>query len=163
MTKKAPPLAVRHVIWLCWKLVVLLSVALCALALLRLHSEPDLSSSSTSSYSRVRAPVSGGSFEGRPKIAFLFLARRNLPLDFLWDTFFEVFLPFFFIFIHIDVFYLFQRSRILFEFSYAFSGKWLFAECWRGELLDLYSLGAGVRVRWINIEVAFLSRPRIEE
>lgn len=25
-----------------------------------------------------------------PKVAFLFLARSNLPLDFVWDTFFKV-------------------------------------------------------------------------
>ncbi|XP_020222044.1 glycosyltransferase BC10 [Cajanus cajan] len=28
-------------------------------------------------------------FDGPPKIAFLFLVRRNLPLDFLWDAFFQ--------------------------------------------------------------------------
>jgi hypothetical protein len=90
MTKKAAqPVAVRHVIWLSWKLVVLLSVALCALALLRLHSHSDL----TSPYSRPRPRIYRHKFEGTPKIAFLFLARRNLPLDFLWDSFFEVFVP----------------------------------------------------------------------
>lgn len=28
-------------------------------------------------------------FDGPPKIAFLFLVRRNVPLDFLWDAFFQ--------------------------------------------------------------------------
>lgn len=26
----------------------------------------------------------------KPKLAFMFLARRNMPLDILWDHFFEV-------------------------------------------------------------------------
>ncbi|XP_059438739.1 glycosyltransferase BC10 [Corylus avellana] len=86
MTKKAAqPIAVRRVLWLSWKLVVLVSVALCALALLRLHSHSDL----TSSLSRPRPRIYRHKFEGTPKIAFLFLARRRLPLDFLWDSFFE--------------------------------------------------------------------------
>jgi hypothetical protein len=29
-------------------------------------------------------------FHGPPKIAFLFLVRRNIPLDFLWGAFFQV-------------------------------------------------------------------------
>lgn len=29
-------------------------------------------------------------FDGPPKIAFLFLVRRNVPLDFLWGAFFQV-------------------------------------------------------------------------
>lgn len=28
-------------------------------------------------------------FEGAPKVAFLFLARANLPLDFIWHAFFQ--------------------------------------------------------------------------
>ncbi|KAG6639049.1 glycosyltransferase BC10-like isoform X2 [Carya illinoinensis] len=87
MTKKAPPpIVARRVIWLSWKLVVFLSLALCALALLRLHSQPDLSSPSPS---RVRPRISHYILDRPSKIAFLFLARTNLPLDFLWDTFFE--------------------------------------------------------------------------
>lgn len=72
----------RSVIWQSWKLVVLLSVALCVLTLLRLHAP------STSS-SLPRRQIYSAEFVGTPKIAFLFLVRRNLPLDFLWDTFFE--------------------------------------------------------------------------
>lgn len=87
MTKKAPPILARHVIWLGWKLVIFLSVALCLIALLKLHSQPDLSSSIARSRSRIPRP---NIFAGPPKIAFLFLARRNLPLDFLWGNFFEV-------------------------------------------------------------------------
>jgi hypothetical protein len=100
-TKKGAPIAARHVIRWTWNVVVLLSVALCLFALFTLHSQyspPDISSSSSSSFSsRQRARISRDNFfQGSPKIAFLFLARRNLPLDFLWDTFFEVFHFFFF-------------------------------------------------------------------
>jgi len=52
-------------------------VVLLLLSLFRFHSpKPSIS------VSRV--------FDGPPKIAFLFLVRRNLPLDFLWDAFFQV-------------------------------------------------------------------------
>ena len=93
MTKKAPPVATRHVIRFRWKVVIVFSVALCLLALLRLHSQPD-----PLSISRSRSRISRDNvFSGPPKIAFLFLVRRNLPLDFLWATFFEVF---FFLFLN---------------------------------------------------------------
>ena len=98
----------RHVVirwWSCkckcqWKLKLLLflSVALTLYALFTFHSThspPDISFSSSSSLSPSRHRLLRLQFDGVPKIAFLFLARRNLPLDFLWDSFFEVF--FFFI------------------------------------------------------------------
>ena len=104
----------RHVVirwWSCkckcqWKLKLLLflSVALTLYALFTFHSRhspPDISFSS-SSPSRHR--LLRLQFDGVPKIAFLFLARRNLPLDFLWDSFFEVFF-FFFFFLIIILFY----------------------------------------------------------
>ncbi|PPD96414.1 hypothetical protein GOBAR_DD06577 [Gossypium barbadense] len=93
MTKKAAavsPVLVRHVIWLGWKLVVFLSFALCFIALLRLHFYPDISSPTNSlSRTRWRSRIPRYNFDGPPKIAFLFLARLNLPLDFLWGSFFE--------------------------------------------------------------------------
>ncbi|XP_022716137.1 uncharacterized protein LOC111275218 isoform X2 [Durio zibethinus] len=93
MTKKTPaPVLVRHVIWFGWKLVILLSFALCFFALLRLHfSSENSASSSPNSFSpaRARSQISRDNFHGPPKIAFLFLARLNLPLDFLWGSFFE--------------------------------------------------------------------------
>ena len=89
MTKKAHSFSIRHVFWFGWKLVILVSVALCVLALLRLQSNSEVSSISfqppVHRFSRV------GVYEGNPKISFLFLVRRNLPLDFLWGSFFEVF------------------------------------------------------------------------
>ncbi|CBI23203.3 hypothetical protein VitviT2T_014566 [Vitis vinifera] len=87
MTKKAPSFSIRHVFWFGWKLVILVSVALCVLALLRLQSNSELSS--------ISLPPQGPRFyrvsvyQGNPKIAFLFLVRRSLPLDFLWGSFFE--------------------------------------------------------------------------
>lgn len=110
MSKKSPPVAARHVIWLSWKLVVFLSVALCLLALLRLHSSssfafPPSISRPISRISRDNLP-----FSGPPRIAFLFLSRLNLPLDFLWESFFEVFLPSF--------------LPSFFSLSVTFSGKW---------------------------------------
>ncbi|KAF3451755.1 hypothetical protein FNV43_RR07851 [Rhamnella rubrinervis] len=89
MTKKSPPIAARHVIWFGWKLVIILSVALCVVALLKLHSQSDLSSSPSIIRVRSRRPSRDIIFSGPPKIAFLFLVRRSLPLDFLWGSFFE--------------------------------------------------------------------------
>lgn len=89
--KAAAPVSGRHVIWLGWKLIILFSLSLCFFALLRLHFSPDVSSSPNNfPYSRVRSRISRDNFIGPPKIAFLFLARLNLPLDFLWGSFFEV-------------------------------------------------------------------------
>lgn len=91
MTKKSPPIPARHVLRFSWKLVVILSITLCVLAFFKLHSQPDLYSSPSSlSIARSRVSRHGNNFSGPPKIAFLFLARRSLPLDFLWGSFFEV-------------------------------------------------------------------------
>lgn len=90
MMKKhsSPNLTIRQTFWFGWKLVIILSITLCVLALLRVQrSQSQLSSSSSYILSRrSRTPVE---FYGNPKIAFLFLSRQNLPLDFLWQTFFE--------------------------------------------------------------------------
>lgn len=96
---------VRNILWLSWKLVTGISITLFVLAFVRLQnyaqkypytasSDSVSSSSSSSSYSSLihhrSRSVSSYVFEGNAKIAFLFLARRNLPLDFLWGSFFEV-------------------------------------------------------------------------
>ncbi|XP_022133017.1 uncharacterized protein LOC111005712 [Momordica charantia] len=85
MKKKAP--VISSVIWFTWKLVITFSVALCILALLRLQSYSRLDLPSASLSRRLRPPPH--SFSGPPKIAFLFLTRRNLPLDFLWGSFLQ--------------------------------------------------------------------------
>lgn len=68
------------------KMLILFSASLSCVVLLvifslfRFHSpKPPISIS-----------ISRVVFDGPPKIAFLFLVRRNLPLDFLWDAFFQV-------------------------------------------------------------------------
>ncbi|OVA03420.1 Glycosyl transferase [Macleaya cordata] len=88
MTKKKPSLSVRNVIWFGSKLVITLSAILCIYSLLRIHSQSKLQLSG-SSYLRGSRSLEDEPFVGPPKIAFLFLARRNLPLDFLWGSFFE--------------------------------------------------------------------------
>lgn len=92
--KKPQPIRPRHVIWLSWKLVVSLSIALCLFAFFRLHSPDADAAPSLSRRSMSRAKSRDILPFGPPKIAFLFLARRNLPLDFLWENFFEVGFPF---------------------------------------------------------------------
>lgn len=69
--------------------MIALSIALCFFALFRLHFQSDISSASYAALSRARYRLPRFNFTGRPKVAFLFLARRNLPLDFLWGSFFE--------------------------------------------------------------------------
>ncbi|XP_029122388.1 glycosyltransferase BC10 isoform X2 [Elaeis guineensis] len=86
MKKRLPPSSspsIRQHFWLGLQLVLSLSVLVCVLALLRLNSQ---SQSSPAAFSPLRRP---SSFSGPPKIAFLFLARSNLPLDFVWHAFFQ--------------------------------------------------------------------------
>ncbi|CAL0309098.1 unnamed protein product [Lupinus luteus] len=73
-----------------WKLLILffsvsISCVVVLAPLFRLHYYTNANNNSSrftrSSISRV--------FNGPPKIAFLFLVRRNIPLDFLWGTFFQ--------------------------------------------------------------------------
>ncbi|XP_039060266.1 glycosyltransferase BC10-like isoform X2 [Hibiscus syriacus] len=94
MKKKAAaaaPVPVRHVIWLGWKLVVVFSFALFFYALIRLHFSAEISSPTKYlSRARLRSRIPRyNNINGTPKIAFLFLSRFNLPLDFLWGGFFE--------------------------------------------------------------------------
>ncbi|XP_027363551.1 glycosyltransferase BC10-like [Abrus precatorius] len=73
----------RHVItrFSC-KMLFLFSVSLSCVVVLTIASL-------FRSYS-IKPPISiSRVFDGPPKIAFLFLVRRNLPLDFLWDAFFQ--------------------------------------------------------------------------
>uniref|UniRef100_A0A1S4CMG8 Core-2/I-branching beta-1,6-N-acetylglucosaminyltransferase family protein n=2 Tax=Nicotiana TaxID=4085 RepID=A0A1S4CMG8_TOBAC len=82
--------------WFAWKLLIVVSltltIVLCMLAFLRLQRFlPSHSQNPSSSVSRrfLHPNWDSISFRGDPKVAFLFLARRNLPLDFLWKSFFE--------------------------------------------------------------------------
>lgn len=82
--------------WFAWKLLIVVSltltIVLCMLAFLSLQRFPPSHSQNPSSVSRrfLHPNWDSISFRGDPKVAFLFLARRNLPLDFLWKSFFEV-------------------------------------------------------------------------
>ncbi|XP_010476143.1 PREDICTED: uncharacterized protein LOC104755457 [Camelina sativa] len=88
-----PPSSRRGgVVWLGWKLVIVFSAALCLFALLRIqiHSVSTLPLSvARSRTTTITTPLREYSGDLRPKLAFLFLARRDLPLDFMWDSFFK--------------------------------------------------------------------------
>ncbi|XP_031500973.1 glycosyltransferase BC10-like isoform X2 [Nymphaea colorata] len=73
--KKRP---VARFLWLGLKVVIPLGVILCIFAVLRVD-EPQFAP----------GPPIPTIFSGPPKVAFLFLARRHLPLDFLWEHFFK--------------------------------------------------------------------------
>ncbi|CAN1165707.1 Glycosyltransferase BC10 [Linum perenne] len=68
-----------------WKLSILFFISLIAILNLHLYYS-SFSVDSSSRVSRTRLPLT---FHGPPKIAFLFLVRRDLPLDFLWAAFFD--------------------------------------------------------------------------
>ncbi|KAK6932770.1 Glycosyl transferase, family 14 [Dillenia turbinata] len=93
MAKKAPQaqlLTLRIAFLHGLTLVILVSVGLCVCVLYRLHYTQETlgGSSMVPPRSSTSRPLVQD-FEGPPKIAFLFLVRRNLPLDFLWGSFFE--------------------------------------------------------------------------
>ncbi|CAB4304634.1 unnamed protein product [Prunus armeniaca] len=79
----------RQLLRLVSGLIIIVSIFLCLLAFLRvLHSQSKLPSSFFKSR-RSHAFIHEDQFKGLPKVAFLFLVRQDLPLDFLWDTFFK--------------------------------------------------------------------------
>ncbi|KAH0467030.1 hypothetical protein IEQ34_004268 [Dendrobium chrysotoxum] len=89
MTKKraAPPLAAapfRRRLWLSLELVAALSVLAFLFVILRIQSYSLTTPQPTLLLFRDPIP-----FAGEPKIAFLFLARAGLNLDFVWHNFFK--------------------------------------------------------------------------
>ncbi|KAA0034789.1 Core-2/I-branching beta-1,6-N-acetylglucosaminyltransferase family protein, putative isoform 1 [Cucumis melo var. makuwa] len=78
-------------VWPPLKVVVLLCAILLTLALLLFHSDEfKLIQSSNFAYQFKNNGLGHShGFQSPPKIAFLFLTRRKLPLDFLWANFFE--------------------------------------------------------------------------
>ncbi|CAH2048002.1 unnamed protein product [Thlaspi arvense] len=83
------PASRRGGVWFRWKLITALSAALCIIALFSIHRQ-SRSSATLPSLSVARSRIPLRKYSGdRPKVAFLFLARRDLPLDFLWDRFFK--------------------------------------------------------------------------
>ncbi|KAK1379165.1 Core-2/I-branching beta-1,6-N-acetylglucosaminyltransferase family protein [Heracleum sosnowskyi] len=93
-----------------WKLLIILTLGACILGLFRI---------SNSTSPRISPRISSQFYSGNPKIAFLFLARRHLPLDFLWQTFFEnaVFANFS-IYIHSEPGFVFDESSTRSSFFY---------------------------------------------
>uniref|UniRef100_A0A803M1T1 Core-2/I-branching beta-1,6-N-acetylglucosaminyltransferase family protein n=1 Tax=Chenopodium quinoa TaxID=63459 RepID=A0A803M1T1_CHEQI len=67
------------------KVVILISILLCIFGFWKFQSQ-FVSSAKTAQLSRRVGPTL---FVGPRKIAFLFLTRRHLPLDFLWGSLFE--------------------------------------------------------------------------
>ncbi|XP_042477506.1 glycosyltransferase BC10-like isoform X2 [Macadamia integrifolia] len=86
MTKKRPAFTVRYIFWVGSKLVISLSLVLCFFVLLNLDSQSMQPFSITHA---LRSRNLDEQFSGTSKIAFLFLVRRDLPLDFIWETFFQ--------------------------------------------------------------------------
>lgn len=83
-TKKSPaiPHRRRH---LCFKLLIAVTILLCVFGFWKFQTQSEVLTPETTG-----KPLSVDiSFEGPPKIAFLFLTRLHLPLDFLWGSFFE--------------------------------------------------------------------------
>ncbi|KAF8410765.1 hypothetical protein HHK36_003302 [Tetracentron sinense] len=116
MAKKRPSLSVRHVFWFGSKLVIFASTVICVFALLKFLSQSKLQSSIALSR---RSRSLGDHFQGPPKIAFLFLARRNLPLDFLWGSFFQnADVANFSIYVHSEPGLVFDRSTTRSAFFY---------------------------------------------
>ncbi|KAF5804091.1 putative glycosyl transferase, family 14 [Helianthus annuus] len=73
-------LSVRQNLLLIWKLAILLSFIFLVFALVRIHFYYD---------DRSPDDDDGDVFQGNPSLAFMFLVRRDLPLDFLWQTFYQ--------------------------------------------------------------------------
>ncbi|VVA17573.1 PREDICTED: Core-2/I-branching beta-1 [Prunus dulcis] len=89
MTKKRASSPMRQLLRLVTGLIIIVSIFLCLLAFLRvLHSQSKLPPSFFTSQ-RSHAFIQEDQFKGPPKVAFLFLVHRDLPLYFLWDTFFK--------------------------------------------------------------------------
>lgn len=84
-----PALTMRHPLWLGWKLLIVMSLVICIMAFLKLQSYSRQLHNPSSSSARSRF-IYNYDFQGNVKVAFLFLTRKDLPLDFLWGSFFEV-------------------------------------------------------------------------
>ncbi|CAL8139375.1 unnamed protein product [Prunus armeniaca] len=109
----------RQLLRLVSGLIIIVSIFLCLLAFLRvLHSQSKLPPSFFKSR-RSHAFIHEDQFKGLPKVAFLFLVRQDLPLDFLWDTFFKNGdVAKFSIYIHLEPGFAFDESTTSSAFFY---------------------------------------------
>jgi hypothetical protein len=131
------PSSRRGVVWFRWKILITISTALCILALFCINRQSNSTATTTtlsSSLSVARSRIPLVKYSGdRPKLAFLFLARRDLPLDFLWDRFFKV-------------------LKKNFDYSLNFENicsllLCVFAECRSEEFLNLCTFNTWFRIR----------------
>ncbi|PNY00553.1 core-2 i-branching beta-n-acetylglucosaminyltransferase family protein [Trifolium pratense] len=70
------------------KLLILFTVSIFCVVVLVAAALFSVNSNSISNKPPIRISRAAV-FHGPPKIAFLFLVRRNIPLDFLWGAFFQ--------------------------------------------------------------------------
>ncbi|GLU18148.1 hypothetical protein SLE2022_344630 [Rubroshorea leprosula] len=120
MTRKGPgPIPGGYVLWFGWKFVIVLSMVLCVVALFQLHFHDDIASPNSLSRAGTGSRIFDDNFDGNPKIAFLFLVRQDLPLDFLWGNFFEnADVGSFSIYIHSEPGFVFDESTSRSHFFY---------------------------------------------
>uniref|UniRef100_A0A7N0TP42 Core-2/I-branching beta-1,6-N-acetylglucosaminyltransferase family protein n=1 Tax=Kalanchoe fedtschenkoi TaxID=63787 RepID=A0A7N0TP42_KALFE len=84
MRKKLQYAPSRRIVWSGLKCALVSAFVLGGLALLWFNSL-----SESDAIKDARRMLRYGEYSGPDRVAFLFLARRNLPLDFLWGSFFE--------------------------------------------------------------------------
>lgn len=78
--RKIPSPSIRSQLYPFFQILIFFSIIACIITLLKLQTSPPLV---------LVQPEEEEIFTGNPKVAFLFLARTNLPLDFVWNSFFE--------------------------------------------------------------------------
>ncbi|KAF8016709.1 hypothetical protein BT93_H2051 [Corymbia citriodora subsp. variegata] len=113
MGKKRASLPMRQLLVLRSKLVFSIFLMFCVFAFVRLN-RPKSGSSTNKSSNGEKSKL-----ETNPKIAFLFLARKNIPLDFMWGAFFqEADMKNFSIYIHSEPGFVFNESTSMSPFFY---------------------------------------------
>lgn len=150
MARRSPPqlhTSRRGVVSFRWNLITALSASLCVLALFSIYHRQSRPVPSLSA-ARSRIPLQKYSGD-RPKIAFLFLARHDLPLDFLWDRFFKVR----WLSIHSPL-----SRRITDHFLLWFLAGWRWEE-----LFNLCSFNTWFRIRWRHHSITLLPQSPVEE
>ncbi|KAI6672785.1 hypothetical protein NL676_000691 [Syzygium grande] len=115
MGKKRASLPIRHLSVLRSKLVFSIFLVFCFFALVRLNRSGSGSSTNKSIIEEKPKPET----TTNPKVAFLFLARKNIPLDFMWGAFFqEANVKNFSIYIHSEPGFVFNESTSMSPFFY---------------------------------------------
>ncbi|XP_048138164.1 glycosyltransferase BC10-like isoform X2 [Rhodamnia argentea] len=114
MGKKRASLPIRQLLVLRSKPVFSIFLVFCVFAFVRLNRSKSRSSTTDKSSIDEKSKL-----ETNPKVAFLFLARRNVPLDFMWGAFFqEANVRNFSIYIHSEPGFVFNESTSTSPFFY---------------------------------------------